>query len=123
MSEMTLIPSVLREGIWQGVIEAEQAPKLRATHRGEAVMGVDVSAHPSDENVWVVKIPVPQEAIADGVHTILINEAETDELLGQFSLIAGEAVGDDIRVELELLRAELDLLKRAFRRHCAETSG
>jgi hypothetical protein len=30
---------------------------------------------------------------------------------------------EDIRAEVSLLRAELDLLKRAFRRHCAETAG
>jgi hypothetical protein len=28
---------------------------------------------------------------------------------------------EDIRAEVDLLRAELDLLKRAFRRHCSET--
>jgi len=27
-----------------------------------------------------------------------------------------------MRVEMDLLRAELDMLKRAFRRHCLETS-
>ena len=36
--------------------------------------------------------------------------------------IAGEAVSDDLRAEVELLRAELDMLKRAFRRHCLETA-
>ena len=37
-------------------------------------------------------------------------------------MITGEPLGDDIRAEVELLRAELDMLKRAFRRHCLETS-
>lgn len=122
MTETTLVPTAMREGVWQAVIKAEAAPKLRATHKGQAVIGVNIEAHPSEQNLWVVKVPVPEAAIADGVQTILINDAETDDLLGQFSLIAGEALGDDIRIEVELLRAELDLLKRAFRRHCAETS-
>jgi hypothetical protein len=30
---------------------------------------------------------------------------------------------DDLRAEVDLLRAELDMLKRAFRRHCLETMG
>ena len=30
---------------------------------------------------------------------------------------------EDIRAELSLVRDELDLLKRAFRRHCVETEG
>jgi hypothetical protein len=29
---------------------------------------------------------------------------------------------DDLRAEVDLLRAELDMLKRAFRRHCLETA-
>ena len=41
--------------------------------------------------------------------------------LGHFSIIAGEALGEDLHAEVELLRAELDMLKRAFRRHCLET--
>jgi hypothetical protein len=35
--------------------------------------------------------------------------------------MAGEVLSDDFRSEVSLLRAELDLLKRAFRRHCLET--
>jgi hypothetical protein len=44
-------------------------------------------------------------------------------LLGSFSIVAGDALAEDIRAELSLLRAELDMLKKAFRRHCVETSG
>ena len=43
-------------------------------------------------------------------------------ILGDFTLMAGDAVADDLRAEVELLRAELDMLKRAFRRHCLETT-
>ena len=64
---------------------------------------------------------MPQEAICDGVQTFAIREAASDEVLGSFTLIAGEALGDDLRAEVSLLRAELDMLKRAFRRHCLET--
>ncbi|MFZ5749697.1 MAG: hypothetical protein ACOY5U_01375 [Pseudomonadota bacterium] len=43
--------------------------------------------------------------------------------LASFVVIGGAPVEADLRAEVELLRAELDLLKRAFRRHCAETEG
>ena len=36
-------------------------------------------------------------------------------------MITGEPVEDDLRGEIDLLRAELDMLKRAFRRHCIDT--
>jgi hypothetical protein len=40
---------------------------------------------------------------------------------GAFAIVTGEPLDDDIRAELDLLRAELEMLKRAFRRHCLET--
>jgi hypothetical protein len=67
-------------------------------------------------------VPIPISAIADGVQVFVITDGIHDKTLGQFTLIAGEVLGDDIRSEVELLRAELDMLKRAFRRHCVETS-
>ena len=70
---------------------------------------------------WDVAIPIPAEAVADGVHTFVISDEVDDARLGDFTLIAGESVADDLRAEMELLRAELDMLKRAFRRHCLET--
>lgn len=66
-------------------------------------------------------MPIPAEAVADGVQTFVIFDAAGSTRLGDFTLIAGEAVSDDLRAEVELLRAELDMLKRAFRRHCLET--
>ena len=70
---------------------------------------------------WVVRVPVPPEAVANGVQTVVVAEAE-GEVLGSFALVAGEALAPDLRAEIDLLRAELDMLKRAFRRHCLETA-
>ena len=39
------------------------------------------------------------------------------------TIVTGVAMEDDVRAEIDLLRAELDMLKRAFRRHCLETTG
>lgn len=64
---------------------------------------------------------MPKEAICDGVQSFAIREAASDAMLGSFTLIAGEALDHDLRAEVSLLRAELDMLKRAFRRHCLET--
>ncbi len=36
---------------------------------------------------------------------------------------AGSALDEDIRNDLSLLREELEMLKRAFRRHCADTAS
>jgi len=67
-------------------------------------------------------VPVPVSALSDGVHSFLISDKRTGEKLNSFSILAGDPVRDDIRSELDLLRAELDMLKKAFRRHCVETT-
>ena len=46
---------------------------------------------------------------------------ETDARLASFTVVMGQPLDEDIRAEMALLRAELDMLKRAFRRHCVET--
>jgi len=102
MSTLTLTKTKFSQGLWQGIL----------TQSGEAEPVIEVT----HDNV-----PIPAEAVGDGVHTLLVRDKMTDTTLGQITLIAGEALGDDIRAEMDLLRAELDMLKRAFRRHCLET--
>ena len=63
-------------------------------------------------------VPVPLTAVADGVHTLVVADME-GETLATINLAAGEAMAGDLRAEVDMLRAELDLLKRAFRHHCA----
>lgn len=124
MSDLTLTKTRLFEGVWEGVItrssNSKDTPRIEVTHLQERLGDVEVAATP-DDNSWVLRVPVPAHVIADGVQTFLINDEETGENIGDFALIAGEALGYDIRVEMSLLREELDLLKRAFRRHCLET--
>ena len=122
MSTLTLTPTKMRRGVWEGIISNTQAgvPRVNVTHLNKPVPGHELTEH-KKENLWRLQVPVPKDAIADGVQTFIISDPVDGTQLGHFTLIAGEALGDDIRVEMELLRAELDMLKRAFRRHCVET--
>jgi hypothetical protein len=83
--------------------------------------GFELTEKP-DDNLWLLRVPIPKDAIADEVQTLVIGDKADGTRIGHFTLIASEALGDDMRVEVELLRAELDILKRAFRRHCVETT-
>lgn len=126
MSDLTLTATHLSGGVWHGVLTVSNAvmnyhPQLGASHLGVLIDGVLVTQSP-DQDLWQISVPVPPEAISDGVHTILITDQRTGMQLGSFAILAGEALSDDIRAELDLLRAELDLLKKAFRRHCSESS-
>ncbi|MDV4143285.1 MULTISPECIES: hypothetical protein [Shimia] len=124
MSDWTLTKTRLSQGVWEGALtrdaDSGPAPEIRATHLNETVTGVELKEDVAHGR-WVLRIPIPTEAIADGVQTILVHDKQTGDLLDNITLIAGEALAGDIRAEMTLLRAELDMLKRAFRRHCVET--
>ena len=123
MTDLVLTKTKMRQGVWEGLITGgseDALPKLDVTHQGTHVSDVTVTAIEGGKG-HAVKIPIPLEAITDGMQTILIADAKSDLQLGSISLMAGEALGDDLRVEVDLLRAELDMLKCAFRRHCLET--
>ena len=124
MNELRLTKTRLFEGVWEGILTHDGddnfQPQIEVTHLQNLVSGVDV--HESREDgFWVVKVPIPAQLIADGVQTFLIRDARTGETLESFSLMSGDALSYDIRAEITLLREELDMLKRAFRRHCLET--
>ena len=120
-SEITLISQRLFEGVWTAIITcASDEPNISVTHLEKQVHGVTLTKTET-KGQWELKVPVPVDAICDGVQTFLVTDKKTDDVVGSFSLISGEALGDDIRAEMDLLRAELDMLKRAFRRHCLET--
>ncbi|MFV1440309.1 hypothetical protein VWZ88_05710 [Phaeobacter sp. JH20_36] len=124
MSQLTLTKIRFREGLWEGRItgsgHSASAPLIEVRHLDRPVR--DVALTESDTaGEWSLTIPIPTEAIADGVQSFVIYDLKSDVKLGDFTLICGELTGDDLRVEVELLRAELDMLKRAFRRHCVET--
>lgn len=123
MTELVITKTKLHGGTWEGIVtgSGDAPPAVSVTHLENPLPDVTLTAA-AEAGSWLLHIPVPVEAIADGVQTILITDTETGARLDSFTLIAGEALGDDLRAEVDLLRAELDMLKRAFRRHCVETA-
>lgn len=122
MSDLKLTKTRLFEGVWEGFLTSsgKDDPELEVTHLNDPVLGLDLTED-RENGHWVVRVPVPVSALSDGVQTFLIRDKVSGEVLESFSILAGEALGDDIRAEVNLLREELDMLKRAFRRHCVET--
>jgi hypothetical protein len=126
MSELSLMKTRIQAGIWEGVLtgglDTGAAPEIVVTHLERPVKTVAVSADTDSPGTWNVKIAIPPELLSEGVQTFLIWDGETQEKLDSFTIVTGAPLEDDIRGELDLLRAELDMLKRAFRRHCVETA-
>jgi hypothetical protein len=122
MTETKLVGTRIRAGIWEGVMVGQaSAPNLQVMHLEVPLDGVHVAAVSGQPGQWAVRVPIPVQALSDGVQTFVIRDLGTGTKLAHFTVITGGVLDEDIRAEIDLLRAELDLLKRAFRRHCVET--
>ena len=120
----SLTKTRIRAGVWEGVMTGTtEAPVVEVWLLGAAIAGVSVTAIAERAGEWLVRVPIPVEALSEGVQTFLIRSAGSGETLAHFTVITGVAMEDDVRAEIDLLRAELDMLKRAFRRHCLETTS
>ncbi len=125
MTDLTLSKTRFRNGLWEGRIQGKPAyggrPSVEVRLRDELIEDARLSEGETDGQ-WNIAVPIPAHAIAEGVQTFVIYDTASDTKLGHFTLIGGDPAGDDMMAEIELLRAELDMLKRAFRRHCLETT-
>ena len=120
----SLTKTRIRAGVWEGVMTGPtEAPALEVSLLGVAIAGISSTPIPERAGEWLVRVPIPAEALSEGVQTFLIRNAGAGETLAHFTVITGVAMEDDVRAEIDLLRAELDMLKRAFRRHCLETTA
>ena len=125
MTKLQLAKARIQAGIWEGVLTTtdaqDAAPALEVTHLTQTIDGVTVTPHPDQAGSFFVKVPIPADALTEGVQTFVIADKESGAQLDTFSIGTGQPLEADIRAEVDLLREELDMLKRAFRRHCMET--
>lgn len=124
MSALSVTKTRFAAGVWEGLLRGGAGPvppSVEVTLAQVTVEGVTLAPleEPGD---YLLRIPVPVEAIGDGIHTFVIRDRADGETLDHFAVLAGEALADTLQAELDLMREELDLLKRAFRKHCVETS-
>lgn len=110
-------------GILRARGKGNPTPRIEMIHLGEVVGSVSVEPVGTDGDNWEVTADIPKEFLIDGVQTFLFVFAGQTEILDRFSIVTGEPLEEDLRAEIQLLREELDMLKRAFRRHCIETLG
>ncbi|MEP5762215.1 MAG: hypothetical protein ABJ327_23465 [Litoreibacter sp.] len=123
MTDMALTKTRIHAGAYEGVLTAknDQTPDIALTFLEAEVGELSLTQDPTLPQTWNIKCQFSADLLADGVQTFLIIDRPTGETLDSFTIITGEPLNDDIRAEVDLLRAELDMLKKAFRRHCLET--
>ena len=111
-------------GVWQGLLQAPQPPRcVILTHLGETV----APARLTDEGDrgWRVAVAIPPERLAEGVHSFVLLADEGEGAgpplpgairLATLPLMAGGVLDQDLLAEINLLKTEIELLKREFRR-------
>ena len=111
--------SRIRAGHWEGIFASEAEPALEVVHLGTVLP--DLSVTPAGPGTWALSLPIPAALLSDGVLSFVLRAPGSEVVLGTFAIVAGQPLAEDLRAEIDLLRAELELLKSAFRRHCSET--
>ncbi|WP_342077926.1 hypothetical protein [Yoonia sp. SS1-5] len=108
-------------GVWEAELSGTgpDTPKLQATHDGVTLDGLQLT-HDAPTDTWHIRLSLPATVISDGVQTIVISDAQ-NATVASFSVLSGAAAAEDLRAEISLLRSELDMLKRSFRRHCTDS--
>lgn len=120
----------LRAGQWSGTLTAPQAPpRVVVTHLGQIVAAARIRPAGDAGDRWLIEADLPVSLLSDGLHSLALiadDGSSADQplqpgatRLAQLAVMAGAVLSDDLLAELEHLRAELDMLKREFRRFAA----
>lgn len=117
----------LSAGVWTGVLRGAEAPRrVVLSLLGRVIAEAKMTEIAADQ--WQVSVRLPTDRLSDGVHSFLLladSQADTGgpqepgpgaELLARLSLVAGAPLDQELQAEMDLLRAEVDMLKREFRR-------
>jgi hypothetical protein len=125
MSVLTLTRSRIRSGFYEGLLttraKLKSEPVLELRLLDNTLGNLDLAPDPKLKKTWTVRAEIPAATISEAVQTFIISDVATGKTLDSFAMITGAPLQDDLRAEISLLRAELDMLKQAFRQHCVET--
>lgn len=124
MNAPRLLHRIIRGGVYEGLLAGpSDAPAIELRLDGRAIARPTLEAADGMPGAWAMRATIPGTVLSEGVQAVTLVECDAGTVLDSFTVSAGDPQADDLRAEIALLRAELDLLKAAFRRHCSETGG
>lgn len=95
--------------------------KLLLVARDTVLSESVVEGSPNASGFSDLTFQIPADVVSDGVILLEIKRTLTDEALGSATIIAGQPLEYDLHSEVAALRAELDMLKSAFRAQARKT--
>lgn len=119
---MELTRVALKAGLYEGRLKTNgaQVPVIELVHLDRVVGHAEVTQ--TDDGARLTA-QIPASVLNDGVQIVTFRTASDGTVLDRVTFLMGSGLDDDFRGELALLREEVELLKRAFRRHCVETGA
>ena len=121
---ITVTATGIAGGVWSGVVTGpgNQPPDIEVLH--EAAVLARPGLVPLGAGRWRLEVPIPAHLIGEGLQVFVIRTRGAQEQLASFIVTAGAPVAGDAQAEIALLRAELELLKSAFRhQHAPREEG
>ena len=122
MTTETLVKIALDGGRYEGELTATQDTGIEAIHQGKVIAAARLDRAGEDSPVRV-SVDIPPEVLSDGVQVVSLRSTVSGAVLDKVIFLAGDALDDDLRAEIALLRDELELLKGAFRHHVRSQEG
>lgn len=123
MPEETLTRVRLQGGRYEALYSGAPETGLEAVHDGKVVAVALVRQDEGTPGRFRVAMDLPASVICEGVQVVTLRSTLSGAVLDRITLMSGAPLDEDIRAEVALLRDELEMLKRAFRRHCSDTGA
>ena len=107
MSDLTLTKTLMRNGVWEGIITSatstETRPDIAVMYLDQPLEQTELSDGP-DKGQWTLKVSIPAHAIADGVQTFVILDRTKDMIVANgFNVYPKEV--ESIIAELEQVQS------------------
>ncbi len=113
-SEAHAVAQTLEAGLWSvRLVGLDPDPSIEAVHRLRPIPDLSLSVR-ADHVLCVVRLP--PEVLSDGLETVHLVDRRSGLPLATLHVSCGRALEGNLAAELKLLRDEIELLKRAFRR-------
>ena len=127
MADLTLTRRRIRGGFYEGTLTTDalvKDPPVVELHLPDTSLGdVTITADSKAKKTWDLIAKIPAMSINEGIQTYILRDAATGATLDSFAVVTGDPLQEDLRSEIALIRSELDMLKKSFRRHVVETTN
>lgn len=121
----------IRGGVWTGQLRDMPNPaRVCVTCMGEVI--AEAALADDGDGVHQVRVDLPGSLISDGVVTLVLvaDQGGSGDPVGadaihlhHQTLVTGKPLDQDLMADLSALRAEMELLKREFRRFALDARG